>query len=338
MSNDSTSLKGPHARRRFTSHLLKVETLLNEAQGLAADGIPGEIIFKGGLRTPMFMLEALGRVYRHQDLDNDLFERIRTESKIIEDALGLVDYWAAISSKAVTWSLPAGAQQLAKARYLEACGRVWAWVESQNWITSRYHPDIELLGDRLNRKLKNVDWLTPKRESKTLRKWLVNELHDIHEHMEELDLQDIEHGLHEARREVRWISIYFTAVAGGFVLDTAAPPPENWTQYLTQEIVSNPYNQLPAPENDDEPLKVPAPLLYALSYLIDELGKIKDKAMWTETAGHLLHLTGEKANLQELLQSDYLEAETATSRGSELLQQVLIEDQLLLRLANGIER
>jgi hypothetical protein len=338
MSNDAIPLKGPHARRRFTSHLQKVESLLSEAQGLAADGIPGEIIFKGGLRTSMFMLEALGRVYRHQDLDNDLFERIRMESKIVEDAMGLVDYWAAVSNKAAIWLLPAGAQQLAKARYLEACGRVWAWVESQNWITSRYHPDIELLGDRFTRKLKNVDWLTPKRESKSLRKWLVNELHDIHEHMEELDLQDIEHGLHEARREVRWISIYFTAVAGGFILDTAAPPPENWSRYLSKEIVGNPYNQLPAPEEDDQPLKVPAPLLYALSYLIEELGKIKDKAQWTETAHHLLHLTGEKANLQELLHDDYLEAEVATSRGSELLQQVLIEDQLLLRLASGIER
>jgi hypothetical protein len=60
--------------------------------------------------------------------------------------------------------------------------------------------------------------------------------------------------------------------------------------------------------------------------------------MWTETVAHLLHLTGEKASLQELLQSDYLEAEAATSRGSELLQQVLIKDQLLLRLASGIER
>ena len=71
-----------------------------------------------------------------------------------------------------------------------------------------------------------------------------------------------------------------------------------------------------------------------------EFGTFTDRFEKLEEALQIIvpMLRGEKANLQELLQSDYLEAETATSRGSELLQQVLIEDQLLLRLANGIER
>ncbi len=286
----------------------------------------------------MFMLQALGRVYRQFDLDKDLFERIRIETKIIEDALGQLDFWAVIVKKAASWSLPPRAQQLARDRYLECCGRAWAWVESQNWITSRYHENQELLVDLFSRQLKKVDWLSPGKESKTLHKWFVNELHDNHEEMEELDLSQIELGIHEARRKVRWLSIYMTAVAGGFVLDTTAPPPAEWDRYLTDDIVKNPFNQLPVPEDEDQPLKVPAPLLYALSYLIDQLGKIKDRAQWTETASHLLNQTGELANLKELLQQDYLSQETASVQGSELLQKIIVEDQLLLRLADDIER
>lgn len=338
MTSESAPLKGPHARRRFTSHLNKAQAVLTEAVGLAADSMPGEIAYRGNLRTPMFMLQALGRVYRQFDLDNDLFERIRVETKIIEDALGQLDFWAVVSKKTASWSLPPRAQQLARERYVESCGRAWAWVESQNWITSRYHENQEMLGDLFSRKLKKLEWLSPGKESKTLYKWFINELHDNHEEMEELDLSHLELGIHEARRKVRWLSIYMTAVAGGFVLDATASPPADWNQYLTDDIVKNPFNQLPVPENDDQPLKVPAPLLYALSYLIDQLGKIKDRAQWTETASHLLNQTGETANLKELLQQDYLTQETASVQGNELLQQVIVEDQLLLRLADDIER
>jgi hypothetical protein len=331
-------LKGPHARRRFTSHLQKIESLLNEALAIAHDGFPGQVIYQTGLRTPMFTLQGLARVYREFDIDDNLFERIRLECKIIEDAVGQVDFWAVMAKKSVEWSLPTGVQQLARERYVEMCGRAWAWVEAQDWITSRYHTDEELLGDKFIRKLKEADWLSPKKEAKVLHKWLINELHDIHEHMEALDLGDIELGLHEARREVRWVSIYFSAIAGGFALETSATPPPNWGRYLTEEIVSNPFNKLPEPEAEDCPLIVPAPLLYALSYLIDQLGRIKDKAQWTETASHLLHLTGEKADLSALMKDQYLPDETATKQGSELLHQVLVEDELLIRLAEGIRR
>lgn len=342
MSNELLSLeepilKGPHARRRFVQHLFRFEKYLGEALDQASVNLPGQVLFQRNGRTPMFMLEALGRVYEKLDLYDELFSLIRLETKIIEDALGQIDFWDVIEKKCKDWSMPDGVQKLARERYVETCGRVWAWVESQDWVATRYHPEAELLVPRFTRKLKKVDWHSPKKESRQLRKWLAKELRTIHEKTLQLDMRQIESGLHKARREVRWVSIYFTAVDGGFVLDHQAAPPDKWDRYLTREIVENPYNRLPEPEADDDPVRIPAYLLFALSYAIDKLGVIKDRAQWTETFKHLLQITGEKVSLPSLMKENHLEDGDATEQGTRVIQQVLINDQVLLRLADAIK-
>lgn len=329
-------LKGPHARRRFTQLLAKVDVILLDASAIVHDALPGQVVFQSNGRTPVFMLEALGRVYDKLDLDAKLFERIRLETKIVEDALGAVDFWAVLRKKAVGWSLPAGVKQLCDQWYFDACGRAWAWIKSQNWITSRYHPEAELLSDKFRRKLKGIEWHARHKEAKALRKWLSKELLNTHEKVQELDLTQIEAGLHKARREIRWPSIYFTAVEGGFVLDRDASPPANWDRYMAKSIVDSPFNNWNAPEADDVPIHVPAPLQYALSYAIDQLGVIKDKAQWTETVEHLLHLSGEKADVRALMGESYLAASDATDQGRAVLEQVLQKDQVLLRLSEGL--
>ena len=98
-------LKGPHARRRFTRHLAKVQQLLDEACAAKGPASPAQVFFQYNARTPMFMLQALGRVYEHLGLNDKLFARIRLEAKIIEDALGNMDYWLAVAKKSIDWSI-----------------------------------------------------------------------------------------------------------------------------------------------------------------------------------------------------------------------------------------
>lgn len=339
-STEKTSLaiKGPHARRRFLKHLAQFQQLLQEAEALNQDTSPAQILYQSNGRAPLFMLQGLARVYGKLDLDDKLFDRIKLESKIVEDALGLIDFWSVTSKLAQQWSLPAGVVQRARERTIDATGRAWAWIQSQDWVACRYHDGNDLLPEKFAKRLKAVEWLSPAREAKVLAKWLRKELKDLHHDILELDLTHIEDGLHEARREVRWISIYFSAMEGAFVLDKETSPPEDWDRYLTPAIISNPFNQLPEPEAEDVPIIIPAPLLYALSYLIEQLGIIKDSAQWTETVRHLLHLTGEKPgqSLPELMGGNYLEPEKATERGAALIEQVIVHDELLLKLAEAI--
>jgi len=189
------------------------------------------VFFQYNSRAPLFVLEALGRVYEHMGLKDKLFARVRLESKIVEDALGSMDFWLAVAKKCIDWSMPAGVTLLARDRYLEACGRTWAWIEAHDWVACRYHLDASSCLPSSVESSKEVEWYSPRKEARVLARWLESELHDIHESIQQLDLNDIENGLHKSRREVRWVSIYFSAVEGGFVLDRQAKAPDNWDRY-----------------------------------------------------------------------------------------------------------
>jgi hypothetical protein len=79
-------------------------------------------------------------------------------------------------------------------------------------------------------------------------------------------------------------------------------------------------------------------LLYALSYAIDRLGVIKDRAQWTETVLELFRLAGEKPAkpFASLLGESYLAHDDASRQGRELLEQVFVRDRLLLRMAESM--
>jgi hypothetical protein len=126
---------------------------------------------------------------------------------------------------------------------------------------------------------------------------------------------------------------------GAVVLDTAAAAPEGWERYLTKDIVDNPYNRLSAPEPKDKPIAVPAPLFYALSFAIDRLGAVKDRAQWTETMQHLVKESGEAPErpLSEVMGEAHLEAAEASRLGAELVAQIFERDRLLPRIIEALE-
>ena len=57
---------------------------------------------------------------------------------------------------------------------------------------------------------------------------------------------------------------------------------KGWQRYLGEAVVSSPFNRLPPPVSGVPPLTLPAPLFYALSWAIAELGRIQDAALVTE--------------------------------------------------------
>lgn len=335
--------KGPRAQRRFLRQLGLIQQILQTASapqsGFGPESFPAHIFYKKNGRTPMFILQGLGRVYENLDLDDKLFERLKLESKIIEDAVGAVDFWWVTANKARSWSLP-GAAQIASERHLEACGRAWAWIEAQHWTTHRYQEEEhELTANYFARKLKKVDWPSPKKETAILLDWTIEELESVHEKISVLDMNHIEEGIHEARRQIRWFSIYASALEGSFILNKDARPPENWETYLQKDIVENPFNKLPPTEPDDRPIEIPAHLFYALSYAIDRLGVIKDRAQWTDTMKQLVQASGERPEkpLSELMAGVYLEHEEAAKMGIEVVKQVLERDKLLPRMIEALK-
>lgn len=333
-------IKGPHARRRFAKQLVATQAALQQSLAPADGTLPAHAFYKHNGRTPLFMLQGLARVYGNLGIDDAFFDALKVEAKIIEDALGAVDFWWVTAQKLSGWGLPAGTVRLAQDKHTEACGRAWGWLEAKNWVAHRYEEELEPHARVLARKLKRVEWPSPRKEARALRAWLVEELQDAHDDLLGLDMRDIEGGLHEARRKARWFSIYAAALEGAFVLDHSAAAPEGWDRYLQPEIVNSPFNKLAEPEPKDKPISLPAPLFYGLSFIIDRLGALKDRAQWTETVLHLLARSGEKPErgIQEHLGETYLSPEDAAHAAAALVDQVFVKDKLLPRLIEALDQ
>lgn len=309
----------------------------------------GHRLYTANGRTPVFMLQGLARVHRKLDFGaetppTEVFDRVRLEAKIVEDVLGKVDFWWVLAGKAKAYKLPAAVVAWASQQHVEACGETLTWLRAREWMPHRYLDLADPLAfepraDRLARRLRKLRWPTPKKLSVALRELLIDELREADDTLEALDLGDLEHGLHEARRQIRWFSVYASAMAGAVALDPAAEAPAGWERYLTPAIVESPYNKLPVPTSDDRPIVIPAYLFYALSYLIDALGRVKDRAQVTEAfaAGLAATGAGKGRSAESYLGDDALTPEAAGDAATELMEQVLGEDALLTRLADALE-
>ncbi len=306
-----------------------------------ADALRGHALYRANLRTPLFMVEGLARVSLGTGGDEALFGELLRDVKTVEDVLGEVDFWWVTHDKATAWELPPEVLRHARERHRVACGRLVGWLEARAWVDHRYLPDegeVRLRVNRIGRALSRAPWPSPRKERKRLVEFLVGRVASTERAARSLDLSDVEHGLHELRRRLRWLSIYAAALDGAVQLDHAAKPPKGWTRYLTPAVVGNPFNELPKGDGSVKPVLVPAPLFYALSWLIAELGVLKDRAQWTETVAHMLDAegVGGGAKPKRWLGDMALDAREAGKQAAAIAKQALFEDKLLERLGAAL--
>jgi hypothetical protein len=334
----------PRGLARFGAQLDRVRTALAarpSADARGADALRGQVLYKANIRTPLFMLEGLARVACGTGGDEEVFGEILRDVKILEDVTGQVDFWWVVREKSVAWGLPPEFLRHAEDHHQAACGRMAGWLEARAWVDHRYLPtegDVRLRVHRMGRALADESWPSPRKESRRIAEFFLDRVRSTDAAVRALDLDDVEHGLHELRRKLRWLSIYATSLDGAVQLDTAARAPKGWARYLTPAVVNNPFNALPKGDGRAEPLRLPAPLFYALSWLIAELGALKDRAQWTEVVAHGLDAVGlGDAKPKRLLGDATLEAREAGKLAGAIAQKTLFEDKLLPRLADAIE-
>lgn len=334
----------PRGLARFGAQLHRVRAALAVRPAVNAQGVDalvGHVLYRANLRTPLFMLEGLARVACGTGGDEEVFGEILRDVKILEDVTGQVDFWWVVREKSATWELPPEFLRRAEDHHQAACGRMVGWLEARAWIDHRYLPaegDVRLRVHRMGRTLADQSWPSPRKESKRIAEFFLDRVRATDQAVRALDLDDVEHGLHELRRRLRWLSIYATALDGAVQLDPDAKAPKGWGRYLTPAVVNNPFNALPKGDGSVKPLLLPAPLFYALSWLIAELGALKDRAQWTETVAHgldVLGLGGAKA--KRPLGDATLEAREAGKLAGAIAQKTLFEDKLLPRLADAIK-
>lgn len=258
---------------RFNFYLDQVERLLHDS---TSNENPGWWLFTNDLRTPMFMLEALAKLYSKLH-DKNVFNKLQDKFKQLEDILGDVDHYNASAEEYKNQpEVPASSIQHfedEKQKHLQLLNTI---LIEEKWIGSD-KPRI----DKIKKNLNEISWLSEEKEIKAIRKFYLKAIESIKEFYDSTggSFTDMETQVHELRRKIRWLSIYPQALRGGIQLSEHKMPEPYLAKYFTPEIVNSPFNKLPDPSGSVHFLRLDKNHFLANSWLILELGRIKDAGL-----------------------------------------------------------
>ena len=258
---------------RFDFFLTQLQTLLQNA---ALQKNPALWLYQNNVRTPLFMLEGLAKVYSNLH-NKKMFTKLKEHFKILEDTLGAVDYYDSFAKEfAANEAVPEKVKE-----YLQAQSR--EKIQSLNEILT----ENKWLGEnagrikKIQKKLADADWLKEKKEVNALNEFYGKAIYEIVEftHKTKFHFDNVEADVHELRRKLRWLSIYPQALRGSVQLSKMPQTPGHLIKYLVPEILNSPYNKMPDAGPCNYFLLLNENYFYALSWLIAELGKLKDTGL-----------------------------------------------------------
>lgn len=245
---------------------------------------PAFWLYANNARGTLFMLESISRIL-HRANNDSTSKKWNKVFKSLEDMLGQIDYYD------VLYMLFSKNKRIEK--------------EVLDYIGKKKEKAIHTLNKDLAKKdfyKKFMIEFTKKtkfnfNDLKLLRKLedtVKVEILECHRFYVEFPegFDDMENQVHELRRKLRWISIYAQSLQG--IVELKKPAHSyRWEKYfVTKDVKASPFNQLPAQKGLKHYIVLNKTAFYALSFVIGELGKIKDRGMNVEALAKALHKTG----------------------------------------------
>lgn len=313
-------------RARFEFQLTKIEQLLSKSQ---TQGNPALWLFLNDFRTPMFMLEGLSKMYA-QFHDKKEFTKLKDTFKEVEDMLGAVDYYAALVREFSTnENIPNNVIEYLREKTHQKLAQLNSILNDKNWLNGKQLKSMSLLFDKMK-------WQKEEGEIVELKEFYHEQIQKIQEFMTEttFEFKDMESEVHELRRKLRWLSIYPQGLQGAVQLSDNESIGNNFKKYLSVEIINSPFNILPVSEKNQYFLILEKNNFFALSWMIAELGKIKDKGLKINALKELFQemnfLKDADAYQQayQILGQEYPTLETLLKQASETAKQ-FFEDKVL---------
>ena len=256
------------AMQRFVAPLNQLNEILQQGRNQRDKGAA---FYKNHGRDVLYKLEALSRVYKNIS-DKKFFEKWNKHFKSLEDALGLMDYNDAMNNEFSGYKeLKKSAEKKFGVGFQEASLAVSIMLKEEGWISGERTDEFVSGLNEVHFKDGDVDRVA-----------FANVVTDEMDKLVmkygngEIDPYDLEGGLHEFRRRLRWVSIYAQVSNGLFQLRPIGKIPADLHKYCTREVVSSPFNKLPKPSKGTDPVVIQAHYFYALSWLIQYLGDMKD--------------------------------------------------------------
>ena len=258
---------------RFDYFLDKLQDLLDKS---SKQKNPALWLYQNNARTPLFMLEGLAKLYAGLH-NKKKFSKLKDQFKLLEDALGAIDYYDAFAKEfAKNKKIPASIKNYIQAQSREKLQSLNETLKEKEWISAG---NIRIA--KIRKKLAKADWQKEREETKSINSFYILAIKKILNFINQKDFhfENVEADLHELRRDIRWLSIYPQCLRGCIQLSKAKSSPRYLDKYLTKEITGSPYNIMPDAGDSKHFLVFNKTRFYALSWLIAELGKLKDNGL-----------------------------------------------------------
>lgn len=320
---------------RFEHYLIKLENLL---QAAAKDHNPALYLFKNDARTPLFMLEALTRIYR--DIHNNKkFNKLKEQFKQLEDGLGEIDYYDAYANSFLKHPMvPVHIREYMQGQAREKIQHFNEMLVREKWLAK----DSIL---KIRKRLNEAEWLQPKEELKGIKEVYDESIRNIKDFIKKSggNFTEMENQVHEFRRNLRWLSIYAQALRGCIQIMDSGESGQITKEYLIPEIINSKFNVMPDAGENNWFLLLEKNYFYALSWLIAELGKLKDEGLQYFAAAEALQQTASFNHEDAFAKSFEVFAEQRATYDNLLLRtsaitQKFMEQQCLDKLVMGLAR
>lgn len=291
---------------RFERPLQRLEELLNFPK---ATPLRLRALVDSDTRLQLFRLEALFRIY--DDRYGDDFEQSKREVKALEDELG--QYAFAVQSFEFAQKNGVSAVKIAQLkRTLSTAERNFArFLEASGWVGSRATA-LERIRDRIQR---NV-WDGNRADREYVLGKIARQLERVEK--TRYDMNQLEDGIHELRRQIRWFTLEAEAVNGLIELDDRSCPSATYRPLLKDtKLASSKYARFSPTVLEPKACKIPKCLFFGALEAVREFGNLKDEG-------------------QNALAVGAAEDEAIFERASELYT-AMKRGRLIERLRNSIE-
>lgn len=261
------------AKVRFTYFLNKLNDITEKAD---ASENPALTIYTENMRTPLFMLEALTRLYKKIHNHKE-FKKLNSRFKEIEDLLGTIDFYDGFLKEFMNEKkMPSSIKDHIQEKIDEKLKDLNHLLKEEKWI-GKHKKRVSKIIEKLDK----TDWILEKDDTFEILDVYQGEIHKITKKYstKPLEFTDVETDVHELRRELRWLSIYPQAMRGLMQLKSGNESDEFLNKYLTPEILNSPYNIMPDGSGLQDHIYLEKNYFYALSWMIAELGKLKDNGL-----------------------------------------------------------
>jgi len=323
--------------QRFNFFLDQLQSLLANAQNQKN---PALWLYSNNARTTLFMLEALAKLYAGLH-NKKRFTKIKEQFKVLEDVIGAIDYYDSIAKDFVS------KKNIAPAiiNYLQAQTREKIQSFNELLVEKKWLNKDENRVDKIRNKIKDADWLDEEKEINEIRDFYGEAIYDIIEFIQEkkFHYENMETDVHELRRKLRWLSIYPQALQGCIQLSEDKPMPKHLAKYVTKEITTSPFNKMPDAGDNKYFLLLSKNYFYALSWMIDQLGTLKDNGLHIIALKEALQQTA-GLNETEAFKKAYLLSGKKQSQlqvllnDAEIITKVYFQEHNLEHLVAGINK